>query len=1086
MIRPSSVLSFAILSLAITSTSLAEESPVKPVDFATQVMPILKRNCLACHHQQEAEGGLVLETLASIHAGGDSGPGATPKDLESSSLWTRASGEEDPIMPPPDNSVGASPLTAEELALLRLWIEQGATGTDASASEKIVWQPIPASIRATYAMDVSPDNRIAAVARANRVLIVDLQSTTEVARLSDPSLADLAVDGGIADVDLIQSIAFSPDGDRIATGGFRTVRIWKRTPAPVSQPPSPLANASGPIAISQDQTRAAFVNAIGDVEIWDLNAPQKQHTLTSPAGLVTSLGWANTAGEDERLFVARQDGHLAVWNGTTGAIVCELQTDTSIAEMAIARDASTLVTLTSAKQVRAYQCAATESVWKITPVHESVGAIADATAIAATPTLIAIASESAGVLLVDPKANTVVRKIDHGAVVDALAVSLDDTQLATAGRDGKTRSWNLADGKALITMQGTRKQQLRLNQADQDVVRQNAIVAALNAKTATLEALLKTENEALAKVTQAKNEATEALAAATKKHADAVALVATTQATLKKANEDAAAAEPLIATVTKQLHEAKAKVELVAKQLAEQQAAKVTADAEVAKAQAEVDAATKKAAEAKAAEAKAAEAKAAEAKAAEAKAAEAKEGESEPAKANVETTPETGKEDVKAAEALIAAATKQLQDAKAKLDLVAKEIAAKQAEKTATEAQVTKLQAELDAAMKKAVDAKALSEKSTKDLVAQNKAVTDTEAAKTKSESDLANRQQALASATSAQQFAAASIPKHQAIVASETRHGEVLTKIAAAELGHSNAASNGVIDVDFHGDTVATAHRDGSLRWYSAGTGTPLGSRQGIGHDHVAIIADQLVGFSQRSTATIVSTAFTWQLERTIGAMDSDTFADRVTALDFRRDGLTLAVGGGAPSRSGEIKIFAVETGELLRDFGSIHSDTVLGLDFSPDGTMLASASADKTIRLLDIATQTQIRTLEGHTHHVLAVAWQQNGSNIVSASADQTIKAWDSETGQSTRTVGGFPKEISALDFVQATDQVAAAGSHGEVRLVKTSNGGVVRTFKAPNDFLYTTRVTPDGGKVLASGQNGHLLIWNLADGKLIGEMP
>ncbi|MFG0262282.1 MAG: WD40 repeat domain-containing protein, partial [Novipirellula sp. JB048] len=413
-------------------------------------------------------------------------------------------------------------------------------------------------------------------------------------------------------------------------------------------------------------------------------------------------------------------------------------------------------------------------------------------------------------------------------------------------------------------------------------------------------------------------------------------------------------------------------------------------------------------------------------------------------------------------------------------------ITAKQAEKVAADAEVAQLQADLDAAKKRAAAAKALSEKSTKDLVAQNKAVTDAEAAKTKSEDEVAKRQQVFASSTSAQQFAAASIPAHLAIVAAETRRGEVLSKAAAAILARGNAASNGVIDVDFQGDTLATAHRDGSLRWYDAATGHPLGAHEGVGHAHLIIVGDQLVGFSSRSSASLVPMKTRWQLEHTIGATDSDLFADRVTALDFRRDGLTLAVGGGAPSRGGEVKIFDVRRGTLLRDFGSVHSDTVLALDFSPDGTTLASASADKTIRLLDIATQTQIRTLEGHTHHVLAVAWKQDGERIVSASADQTLKAWDAQTGQSTRTVSGFPKEISALDFIQATDQVAAAGAHGEVRLVNTSNGAIVRRFNAANDFLYTARVTSDGGKVLASGQNGHLRIWNLADGKLIGELP
>ena len=53
--------------------AVAEMQRSEPVDFAKEIMPILKRNCLACHHEKEAEGGLVLESSESIHKGGDSG-----------------------------------------------------------------------------------------------------------------------------------------------------------------------------------------------------------------------------------------------------------------------------------------------------------------------------------------------------------------------------------------------------------------------------------------------------------------------------------------------------------------------------------------------------------------------------------------------------------------------------------------------------------------------------------------------------------------------------------------------------------------------------------------------------------------------------------------------------------------------------------------------------------------------------------------------------------------------------------------------------------------------------------------------------
>ncbi len=88
-----------------------------------------------------------------------------------------------------------------------------------------------------------------------------------------------------------------------------------------------------------------------------------------------------------------------------------------------------------------------------------------------------------------------------------------------------------------------------------------------------------------------------------------------------------------------------------------------------------------------------------------------------------------------------------------------------------------------------------------------------------------------------------------------------------------------------------------------------------------------------------------TWSLERTIGVPGDGLLSDRVTSMDFSPDGTQLVVGSGPPSRFGDIKLFAVDSGQLVRDFGQAHSDTVLTIEFSPDGKTIASGAADKII---------------------------------------------------------------------------------------------------------------------------------------------
>jgi len=105
------------------------------VDFTRQIHPILASRCLPCHSEEKRSGGLTLATLDGVLAGGRSGAAIRPGNPGNSLLVRRVTGEVQPAMP-----FGGDPLAAEQIALIKQWIRQGARATPTSAPARAKWE----------------------------------------------------------------------------------------------------------------------------------------------------------------------------------------------------------------------------------------------------------------------------------------------------------------------------------------------------------------------------------------------------------------------------------------------------------------------------------------------------------------------------------------------------------------------------------------------------------------------------------------------------------------------------------------------------------------------------------------------------------------------------------------------------------------------------------------------------------------------------------------------------------------------------------------------------------------------------------
>ncbi len=200
---------------AVTAVQAAE------LDFYQDVYPFLKTNCISCHNKTTSKADLNMETPELMIKGGEGGPSIVPGKSAESLVVAAALHTQDMEMPPPNNKSGAMNLTPAEIATLKTWIDQGAKAS-VQQDRAVVLKAFSSSVDPIYCVAMTSDGRYAACGRSNQIFVYDLATRQFIAQIRDPAEKD-----GAAHRALVQSLCFSPDGTRLASGSFREVKIWR-------------------------------------------------------------------------------------------------------------------------------------------------------------------------------------------------------------------------------------------------------------------------------------------------------------------------------------------------------------------------------------------------------------------------------------------------------------------------------------------------------------------------------------------------------------------------------------------------------------------------------------------------------------------------------------------------------------------------------------------------------------------------------------------------------------------------------------------------------------------------------------------
>lgn len=1015
----------AVLALWITAAAptlfAADGLPVTPpsrkdpVRFQEEVQPFLAANCTACHNAKVREGGLMLDSVKAILAGGDSGPAAVAGKPADSTIFLRATHRLDDAMPPAGNKVGAKNLTPEQLGLLERWIAEGANAGPAIVRGPIAWQPLPPGVGGVLAIDSTSDGRRTVAARGGRVNLFDTSSGGLLAALVDPAVSGPGPAAELAHRDVVSAVAFAPAGDLLATASFRTIKLWRLKPPARVAEIADTAPATA-LAVTASGSTAAFGLGDGRVVIANAVDGKPVRTLSAHTGAVTGLALSADAAT---LFSCGRDGVIVATRLADGVAIGKLARSGEVRAITLVNGGTRLAAAESDNVVRVWQLPlpdpAAQPPAPPQPVKELGGVPQPTVALAELPSMsghLVAACQDGNARLWNADAGSVVRQFAHGGPLAALAVSPDGTRLATVGGVPGVKLWDTAKGTMIAEPKGDRLllEAQRLSDIEVAVLKQDVefakaqVAAAEKAvQTAAEESKQAGEKQVAAEKTLGEKKSALDAAVKAKQTADATAT-------------QAAAAGPLLT----EAHASAMKT-----------AAAAAANAEAAAAS--LAAFTKLGADPAAAE-------------------PLKAAQAAVAAANTAKT---------AADQAVTQAAGQLEKAKARVDETTKQAA--EATKAKDAADEASKQAEIGVtSAKRAVEfAAEQSKKAAADVPARKADAAAVDAALAKAGED---RKKLDADA------AAAAKP---AVAVAFTADGRTLACLGADGRVTLIGASDGLIREAWDaarpavaaGSPAAIAFAAGR-RLLVAGVGVPAAVwdasemwtlERKIGGESTPPAGDddpqgppidvvtalvfspdgrQLAagsGRTSRSGEIKVWNVGDGTLARSLPLAHSDT----VMALAFSRRGDLLASGGADRF----VKVHAVADGKFVKSFEG-HTGHVLGVAWQAHGRRLASAGADGAVKVWDFVSGEQQRTIAVGKKEVTAVRFIAPGEELLAASGEPAVRLYNAGNGNSVRE---FP---AAGDFVQAAaatpSHAVAAAQDGKLRIWNLTNATALHTLE------------------------------------------